>query len=386
MAVGFFDMMGVGLVVPALPEISKNYAVGPFATACLISLYPLSQAIGSVLLGRMSDARGRPGVILATVFGAALANVGFGLSASFTLLCLTRAATGFMAGNISVVHALLSDETPAEQRATVLGRFVACCSLGFIAGQAASALAGVALLDKWASQGPFVLLATAQLLVGLALLARGASAVAKPDEAGAGPKLSAGEMLSIPAMSLLLLCQLITTHVFIGFGATAPLYFARISQLEQASIGGIFACIGLYMIFVRTLLVGPVSKRLGDTRAMAGAFVSMGLGLLLFPLAKLDGLLVLSLFFLCTGYALLVPVVLAQISARVTPKTRGAALGFAGMANSLGAMTGPFLGGFMLEHVGPSSPFRMAAAVCVVAAPFALNISARVVPASAAAR
>jgi DHA1 family tetracycline resistance protein-like MFS transporter len=363
LAVGFCDMMGIGLIVPALPYISDAFAASPFLTTWLAALYPLTQAIGSVFLGRLSDRFGREPVIAWSVLGSAAANLAFGLGTAFVWLCAARAFTGFMAGNQSVAHAFLADRTEPAERPRVLGIFDAACSLGFIFGQAASALAGLALEGRAASLGPFMILAGPQVLLFLLLPRRGRARA--PGAAAEPARLSFREMLRYPSMPPLLLFYYLTTLVFIGFATIAPLYFAKVDGASQATIAGIFTGMSLGLALVRATIVGPASDRLGARAGVAAAFAAMGAGLFLFPAGHLDLTLLASLAALVLGYGVLVPLLLAQISNRVPESRLGSALGFAGMANNLGSVSGPLAAGFLFGSFGASAPFLVAASLCV---------------------
>ena len=70
----FIDILGLGIIVPILPELIKEFAGGDDSQAGLyygviISLYALMQFLFAPVLGALFDRFGRRPIILGSLFG-----------------------------------------------------------------------------------------------------------------------------------------------------------------------------------------------------------------------------------------------------------------------------------------------------------------------------
>ena len=90
------DILGIGLIVPILPKLVKQFSGGDTAAAShaagwLSALYSLMQFAFAPLLGCLSDKVGRRPVILLSQFGLAL---------DYLLLALAPSMSWFVVGRI----------------------------------------------------------------------------------------------------------------------------------------------------------------------------------------------------------------------------------------------------------------------------------------------
>lgn len=102
-----------GFISVGTSDVARNLMLG---TA--LALYPLGQLIGAPLIGDIADQFGRKKAFYITILGAAcgITLTGFSIfTHSFIFLILTRLATGFFAGNLSICLASIADLSPDEK-------------------------------------------------------------------------------------------------------------------------------------------------------------------------------------------------------------------------------------------------------------------------------
>ena len=130
-----FDVLGIALLVPMLPQLQTLFGVGPLAIALGLSLYELFALFMAPIFGQVSDKIGRKGPLFFSVLGSAVAWLLLGLTQSFWGYLLARVVSGAFGGNISVLQACLSDvcRTPHERKAA-FGLFGAMFGLAFLIG------------------------------------------------------------------------------------------------------------------------------------------------------------------------------------------------------------------------------------------------------------
>src|SRR5262245_30359070 len=86
----FVDLIGFGLVLPLLPNYSKNLGATGFEVGVIISSYSLMQFLFAPMWGALSDRVGRRPVLLVSLAGAAVSYGIFAIGSAMT----GRAALG----------------------------------------------------------------------------------------------------------------------------------------------------------------------------------------------------------------------------------------------------------------------------------------------------
>lgn len=141
------DIIGIGLIIPILPELVKQFQHGNVAAAShtfgvLAALYSVMQFIFSPVLGALSDRFGRRRVILVSLLGSGLDYFIFALAPSLPWLFAARIISGITGANIVAAMAYIADVSPPEKRAGSFGIIGAAFGIGFITGPALGGVLG----------------------------------------------------------------------------------------------------------------------------------------------------------------------------------------------------------------------------------------------------
>ncbi|MCE2516840.1 MAG: MFS transporter, partial [Alphaproteobacteria bacterium] len=131
----FVNFVGVGALIPVLPFAVIDEAGGnETIMALLMASFAFAMFIGSPVLGMLSDRVGRKKVLVGAVLTSTIAHLVFALTTDLTTMFVARVLAGFGAGNISVIQAIVTDNTSAENRARWMGFIGAFVGFGFVAG------------------------------------------------------------------------------------------------------------------------------------------------------------------------------------------------------------------------------------------------------------
>jgi MFS transporter, DHA1 family, tetracycline resistance protein len=130
------DLIGFGIIIPLLPQISQNYGIVGFRLGLLISSYAIAQFISAPILGNLSDRYGRKPILVISKLGTVIAYIIFAFSHSFIPLLVSRLIDGFTGGNIPAARAYISDITTRENRSKGMAVIGIAFGLGFIFGPA----------------------------------------------------------------------------------------------------------------------------------------------------------------------------------------------------------------------------------------------------------
>ena len=351
----FVDLVGFGMVFPLLPFFAKGFGASAFEISLLIATYSAMQMVSSPLWGRLSDRFGRKLILLSTLAGGGASYILFGFAESLPALFAARALSGLMAGNISVAQAYMADITPVEQRAGAMGRLGAAFGFGFVVGPALSGLLIGADPGTADFQRPCLAAAGISafaVLLGLIILREPARRDRRREKPPGGV-LSAARGNGIPIVIGL---SFVVIVVFTQLIAIFPLWTEARIGWGAREVGYAYAYIGLCIAVLQGLVLGPVSRRIGELPVLALGTISMSAGLLLMPqFPSLQGFAACALL-LCLGSSFCYPTFTALISQRTTEAHQGAVLGPANAVGSAGRIIGPPVAGLSFDHLGPDWP------------------------------
>jgi MFS transporter, YNFM family, putative membrane transport protein len=127
-----------------LPELTRVFAVSPAASTLAVSVATAGLAAGLLVLGPVSDRRGRTGILHGSLAAAALLAVLVAVAPSWPVLLVLRGLQGFaLAGLPAVAAAYLREELDPSVGARAIGLFVSGNAIGGLTGR----LLGGVLVD-----------------------------------------------------------------------------------------------------------------------------------------------------------------------------------------------------------------------------------------------
>ncbi|MEN0063160.1 MAG: TCR/Tet family MFS transporter [Myxococcota bacterium] len=141
------DVIGLGILIPVLPEIVADLTGGDASTAAryygpIVALYAMMQVLFAPLLGSLSDRFGRRVVILVSLTGMAISYLILGLAPSITWLFVGRGLAGITGATITTANAYMADVSTPETRSRNFGLVGAAFGIGFVLGPALGGLLG----------------------------------------------------------------------------------------------------------------------------------------------------------------------------------------------------------------------------------------------------
>ena len=119
-----------------LPELARSFGVTPAGSTLAISISTGALAVGLLVLGPVSDRRGRTPVLHASLAAAALLAVLLALAPAWWVLLVLRALQGFaLAGLPAVAVAYLREELHTSVSARAIGLYVSGTAIGGLTGR-----------------------------------------------------------------------------------------------------------------------------------------------------------------------------------------------------------------------------------------------------------
>jgi DHA1 family tetracycline resistance protein-like MFS transporter len=387
-ATALMDVISLGIMIPVLPNLVKQFAGGDTALAAQYTIafamtWGLMQFFFGPIVGMLSDRFGRRPVLLLSIFGLGVDYIFMALAPTLRWLFVGRVINGITAASFSTANAYVADVTAPQERAKAFGLLGAAFGVGFIVGPAIGGVLGdINLrLPFWVSAG----LAVLNWLYGFFVLPE-----SLPPERRA-PALNWRKANPVGALSFLrertnlfglvsinvlyLMAHNVFPSIFVLFVGYRFGWGPRAASLMLVATG-------LSQILVQTLVVGRVVKAAGERGALLIGLVSATLAFVAYGLASTP------FWFFCgvpAGAlgALVMPGLQSLMSRRVAGNEQGRLQGLNGAFMGLTAIFGPLLYlsllAFAVRHDAqlhqPGIPVLVAALFCTAAFALALAVA-----------
>jgi MFS transporter, DHA1 family, tetracycline resistance protein len=373
----FIDLIGFGVVIPLLPFYGLHFGASPAQVTGMMACYSLAQLFSSPLLGRLSDKVGRRPVLLISLLASVASYLWLGCADALWMLFAARLLSGAGAGNIAAAQAYITDVTTPETRAKGMGVIGAAFGLGFTVGPALGGLVAGSNPDAAALAWPaFIAAALSAIAFVVAFLALKESLPEASRHAPPRPSRwqVAQDVLTRPALRQLILLLFITVTAFAGMETTFALWAHSAFDWGPREVGYNFLFVGLVLVVVQGFLIGPLTRRFGETRLVLGGAALIALGLFGLPFAlTLPRLLAVNVL-LAFGMGVLNPAITSLISQRAGVDERGGILGVSQSASSLSRILGPLVAGLLFEGLSRDAPYYAGAILMALVVVLALRL------------
>ena len=373
------DMLAVGIIIPVLPKLVFDFLGGNAAeTAKILGIFgtawALMQSFFSPLQGALSDSFGRRLMILLSNFGVGLDYVLMALAPTLGWLFVGRVISGITAASISTAYAYVADVTPPDKRADRFGLLGAAFGAGFVLGPALGGLTGTISprLPFWVAAG----LSLANASYGLVILPESLPAARRTRFAWrrANPFGALALLRSHAMLFRLAIINFLGNLAHAVLPSIGVLYMMYRYGWNESIVGLTLAAVGAASIIVQGLVVGPVTRWVGERAAlMLGLVFGVG-GFLIFALAP-NGLIFWLAIPVMALWGLEGPACMALMSRLVGASEQGQLQGanasVTGIANLFGpglfTLTFAFAIGGGREFNLPGAPFLIASLLLAAA-------------------
>jgi MFS family permease len=379
MATVFVDMVGFLMVLPLLPLYAKDrLGATPLMVGAMVSVFAVAQLATSPFLGRLSDRLGRRPLLLVGISVSIAANLMFAFACSETamarfsaplllaMLFLSRLIQGAGGATTGVVQAYVGDAVVAEERAKALGWITSATSAGVMLGPSIGSLAST--LGPAAPGLVAALLCVVNLVFAWRWLPESSSHEAR-ERATHGERKSLGrQMLAVAAhpgrpVSRLLLVYAIGMMAFMAVNGILALFLQARFAFTVKTIGYLYTFIGTISLVMRSLILGPVVRWLGEVGALRVGLVALIAGFALQALAPSVALYLAVIALVPIGTALLFPSTTSLVTRFAEHHELGSIMGVQQAFGGVARLIGPLWAGAAFQAYGPGAPFWISSAL-----------------------
>jgi MFS transporter, DHA1 family, tetracycline resistance protein len=390
------DLLGFGLIIPALPLYAKQLDASYLQIGLVFSIFSLCQLFATPVLGMASDRFGRRPILLFSQIGSAagyvlltvaMAKIWQPAWMALAMIYASRVIDGVSGGNISTAQAYVSDVTTPENRAKGMGMLGAAFGIGFSLGPAVGGILG-----HWHPALPAAAAAAfsglAAVLTGIYLKEPMRHRPTEETEAWLHPSRFK-PILKSPLLVQMLGISLFSMIAFVMLESIFAIFLAERYGFGMLAVGLFFMWIGFVITLVQGGLIGRLARRFGEWPLVilgpflvgAAMLVYVAIGIWPIPVGLGIGLILLAGTFNAGGRSIQTPALSALLSRATDDRLQGTVFGLFHMLGSLGRVIGPMIA-TALYAWHPTTPFLLAAGIMALMSLWSmlLRLSARTEP------
>ncbi|EMT6574727.1 Tet(A)/Tet(B)/Tet(C) family tetracycline efflux MFS transporter [Providencia rettgeri] len=341
------DAMGIGLIMPVLPALLREYVTLENLAnhyGILLALYAIMQVFFAPILGKWSDKFGRRPILLISLAGAALDYSLLALSSSLWMLYLGRLISGITGATGAVAASVIADNTAPQERTKWFGRLGAAFGVGLIAGPAIGGFAG-----QFSPHLPFVIAAilNACSFVVIWLIFKDQNKNAIQNDQNETVELSVSFIQLIKPVILLLFVFFMAQLIGQIPATTWVLFTENRFQWNSVQVGLSLAGLGVMHALFQAFVAGAIAKKFNEKVTIIVGFVADGSAFIILSLLT-EGWMIYPTLILLAGGSIALPALQGLMSAHVNQANQGKLQGvLVSLTNATGVI-GPLLFSFIL--------------------------------------
>jgi DHA1 family tetracycline resistance protein-like MFS transporter len=388
----FIDILGFSILIPFLPFFSQEFNAPAWQIGLLLSTNALFGFFSGPVWGSLSDTRGRKPMLLISQLGTLAAFLMLAFSNNMAMLFVSRMVDGIFGGNFPIAKAIIGDVVPPDKRSEQMTNVGVAHVLASLVGPG---LGG--LLSHWGLLAPgLVAAALSCLTIALTVafleesspLVKHRSGPGSSSESAGGRRASdrpaagdrpangqfARESIWKNRTARFLLIQWgFHTLSFMIYISCISLFANLKLGLDAGQMGRLLMMAGVVRVFIRFVVFVPLRNRLGDRKT---SLIGLGVFVVVFFLLGYVKNQVQFAAILCAvSFAASCSrgILTGFLSRAVRPWEQGRAMGMSASLDSFAQITGPLVGGFVLDSLPLWVYGSLASAFAIGAFLMALN-------------
>ncbi len=348
LGITFIDIIGFSMMIPMLPYFITHFGASPIVVGILLSIFSLCQLVAGPVWGHLSDRFGRKIILIISQVGATIGWAMLAFAPSIGWVFVARIIEGVSGGNIGITQAYVADLVEPKERSKAFGYIGATFGAGMVFGPVGGGL----LYAKFGFAMPFLVAAALQFLtLGLTVFLLPESRSKQEEQTSLG----LSEILSTfarPKLARILLQKAALSLGLYGWFAVFALFLQRQFQFGLTQTDIYFSVFALSNVFVNAVLIGRLSRVLGDRMMSNLGLASLVIAFLLVPFSHNYILLVLVMGSFSLGMGLASTGITALISAAACDEEQGAVLGTSSSLDAMAGVVSPPISTSMLGRFG----------------------------------
>lgn len=383
----FIDMLGIGILIPVIPQLFANpasqyYLLAPgasirygyFLLGLLTAAYPIAVFFAAPVLGQLSDRYGRKPILAFSLFGTAISYVLFAIGiviGNIPLLFFARVFDGLTAGNIAVAQAAIADATAPEDRTKNFGLIGMAFGLGFILGPFIGGKLANQNIVSWFNAATPFFAAAGFALINTYLIAyhftetNHDKRLVKINIWESFQKIKSAKKFG--SVRTLFYVNFLFAAGFTFFTSFFNVFLVSKFHYTEAQVGNFFGYIGLCVAIVQGFLTGFIAKKYKDISILTWSYFGTALVMTFFVLPQNVKILFLVVPLFAFAQGLSQANQNGLLSRRAPEGTQGEIMGINTGFVSLAQAIPPLIAGGVAAAFSPSIPILIGSVLIALA-------------------
>jgi predicted MFS family arabinose efflux permease len=363
LATAFLDILGIGILIPVLPDIIHNFSVAEHWNPYSQGIYAIGMFFWGLVFWRLSDLYGRKNLLILTSWLNLIGYIilylsltkgilSLELSTLFIIFIAARFISGLGGAWFGVVQAYISDISKPAEKTKNMWLIGAAFGLAFLIGPAIGWL-----LSKWGIEYVIIWCILAIALNFLMIIFR----LPEPEKHAIEIHRDHVPFHFSREVIVLLILSFWGTLAFSSIQSGSSQYYADIFGFDADMIGYTLSLVWLIAIIYQWWLVRYVRKYFHEKQMIRIALFLMVISLTLFAMNRS----VFWLFFIIPLFPLAMGSFQPSISSLIANKAGnevGKVMGYNTSIVSIASIIWPFMVG-ILYSIGKSYPFYASAGI-----------------------
>ena len=357
----FLVFLGVGLVIPVIPQIKDEMNFSGATMGMMISIFAILQLLASPISGILSDKIGRKKLIVLGMIIFSISELLFGLAQSINIFYLSRGLGGIAAALIMPsVTAFVADMTTVGERSRAMGLVSAAISGGFIIGPGVGGL-----LAYFGTRAPFFgasLLGLIGFILTLVVLKEPQKHMFKAHSKGV--KGSIISTLMRPIFASLFVIILISSFGLQAFESIYSIMVETNFSFTTGEIAIVITISGLIALICQLFFFDSIVQKIGEIRLIQLTFFASGLFIAIIALTTSHFVVILGTFIVFLAFDLFRPAVTSYLS-KNAGEQQGMINGLNSTFTSFGNISGPLAAGYLFD-INPIFPYYISSFILLM--------------------
>lgn len=352
----FIDRIGGSLIFPFFAlYITRKFDVGMTEVGLLFALFSVTDMIGNMIGGALTDFLGRKTMIILGLIISALTSLGMGLVNQLEWFYVMGAVSGLFATAAGPAHeAMLIDILPEKKRSEGFGVMRVATNLSVAIGPAIGGfIASYSYLVLFIAD-------TVSSLITAAIVYRVVDE-SMPEEAAEHRArknfketfIGYGVVLKDRKFMLFVIISTIATLVYSQMYSTLSVFLRDVHGVPESGYGWLMSLnAGMVVLFQFMITRRISSKPPMLILALGSLFYAVGFGM--YGFANVYILFMLAMAVITVGEMVIIPVAQAYVGQAAPEDMRGRYSGVMGFSWMIPWMIGPLLAGLIMDNGDPN--------------------------------
>jgi len=365
----FIDRVGGALIFPFFAlYITSKFQVGMTEVGLLFALFSVTDMIGNMIGGALTDFLGRKTMIIMGLIISALTSLGMGFVNQLEWFYVMGAISGLFATAAGPAHeAMLIDILPEKKRSEGFGVMRVAMNLSIAIGPA---------IGGFLASRSFLILFIADTVTSLitALIVYLVVEESKPEEKESKVKkgfkdtfIGYGDVLKDRKFMLFVVISTIATLVYSQMYSTLSVFLRDVHGVPASGYGWLMTLNAGMVVLFQFMITRRISNRPPMLILALGSLLYV-IGFGMYGFVNVYLMFMLAMMIITIGEMVIIPVAQAYVGNAAPEDMRGRYSGVMGFSWMIPWMIGPLLAGLIMDNGDPNWVWYGSAILGMIAA------------------